>query len=157
MDLSFYKHALIDLVVALLLFACGAYVGARWQAGQTAKDQLAVANANIKALNDAFNEYQTTLQKQRLKDQEVIHGYENEIAQIKQHADNARADSLRLPASVCDQNTVPAATSGANGADKATSGTVALPERVTEDLRRLAREADEVTAQCRSALNWISK
>lgn len=82
--------------------------------------------------------------------------YEDEIADINRRHVADASYGLRLPRSICAESAGEAKAGGDKEAG-ATAGTVVLPKRVTEDLRRLAKRADEVTAGCRQDEKFIDE
>lgn len=65
------------------------------------------------------------------------------------------AGGLRIPATVCRAVATTPETTSNVGHDDDTTGTVALPDYITEHLYNLAAEADRTTEVARSCQNWI--
>lgn len=112
------------------------------------------AQSNAELLLSAYNEYEARIERQRESAKLAVEGRDNELEKIRAEYDRLnRAGGLRLPAAICDQLSTSAGTSGI---DEAAAGTVALPEGTESRLRSIARQADEVTAQCRALITWVN-
>lgn len=149
---SFTAVVFMAIPVALLLL--GFYAGVKVEGGAAAKEKLKLQEQHTEQLAKAFEDYQAKIEAQRKRDKEVIDGYLAEMAQIdSRYRELTRTDRLRLPRSVCDPDPVPTSSTGEPGIAKGSAPTVVLPEQVEADLRQLARRADEVTAQCRAAMD----
>lgn len=151
----------IGLKIFAALAFCAALLGLGFWGGQGMAQRAALKERNdaLKAQKEAMLADQKAYEENIRKQMQAFAGSINQLNQERDAinekyqkslaADRAGTGRLRLPATVCS-NSVPTGAEASSGADQAATGTIALPERVTEDLRRLAREADEVTAQCRS-------
>ncbi len=127
-----------------------ATVQAKWD-----KETAARTEAEKKALIDRINENAQIAAKQGAEKIKLKVSYENELSQVRATAASAAAVGLRVNASVCNEFAVRTSTNRASGGDDATTGSVALPESTTSDLRALMLEADSVLASCRVAQQFI--
>lgn len=157
MLLKNWMNAIFFILIPVALLLTGFWAGTKVESASAAKEKLALVQGHANALAKAFSDYEVQIDAQREKDKEVIDGYVSEMAKIeRRYRELARGDRLRLPrAVVCGANALPAIPPGEPVIDEGVAPTVVLPERVEEDLRQLAREADEVTAQCRSVLQVV--
>ncbi|GLR26498.1 hypothetical protein [Limnobacter litoralis] len=149
------------LTLCAALLGLGFWVGQGMAQRQALKDKNAALSAQKEAILADQKTYEENIRQQMQAFAASINQLNEERDAINEKyqkslaADRAGTGGLRLPASVCS-NSVPAVDETTSRADKTSARTIALPERVTEDLRRLAREADEVMAQCR-AIQSFSK
>lgn len=117
------------------------------KAAQAIADNAAILarvknNERIAAQQDVIN--------QQLKDDHA-----KEIAQIRTRAGADSTYRLRLPATVCSQFAAGTKAQGTSGSDAAATGTVALPDEITRNLRELMVEADMVVANCRTTQKFV--
>lgn len=150
----------VILLVAtpIVLLLVGFLIGTKVEGAAASKQKLQLQTAHIEQLDKAFANYQTKLEEQRKQNEEVISEYLDEKAEIeRKYRELNRSRSLRLPKSICDSGPVPTSSPGESGSTESDAATVALPDTVTEDLRQLARDADEVTAQCRALIEQVNK
>jgi hypothetical protein len=146
--------AVVFMAIPVGLLLRGFYAGVKVEGGAAAEEKLRLQESHTAQLAKAYKEYQTKIEAQRKRDKEVIDGYLAEMAQVdSRYRELTRTDRLRLPRSVCDPDPVPTSSSGEPRLAEGAAPTVVLPERVEEDLRQLARKADEVTAQCRATIH----
>lgn len=137
---------LATVVVMVGVFFGGVYVGAESQKGKQASKRL----EDLTAIHEA---YQERITQERALARTTIEGLENENIQIRAEHDRlAAAGRLRIPATVCDQLPQGGASTGP---DEAHAGTIELPEALDSSLRAIARDADEITAQCRALQTWV--
>jgi hypothetical protein len=150
--------AFVFMAIPVALLLVGFLVGQQVESASASKEKLELQTDHIEQLAKAHEDYKTKLEEQRKLNEEVISDYIDEKSEIeRKYRELSRAGGLRLPRSVCNSATVPATTPSEPGVVEADAATVALPERTTEDLRQLAREADEVTAQCRGLISQIGQ
>lgn len=150
--------AVLMMAIPVALLLIGFLVGQQVESAAASKEKLQLQATHIEQLDKAFVDYQAKLEEDRKLNEEVISEYLDEKSEIeRKYRELSRTRSLRLPRSVCDSAPVPTAAPSEPGAAEATTATVALPERVTEDLRHFARTADEVTAQCRALISQVAK
>jgi len=154
------KIGLIGVLFAAV-FGYGHHLGskgvqARWDS-EKAQTTIAIAklkdenekhNAEILAQHQADNVKVSQDHEQAL--QAVTQKYNTDLAAIKSRG------GLRIPVSACSSSTTTGtkATSD-SGRNEDSTGTIALPEQITNDLFSFANEADEVTEQLRACQSWI--
>lgn len=154
MDPKTWLTAVLMMAIPVALLLVGFLVGQQVESAAASKEKLELQKAHLEQLDKAFADYQAKLEENRKLNEEVISEYLDEKSEIeRKYLELSRTRSLRLPRSICDSAPVP----GEPGAIEAVAATVALPERVTEDLRELARAADEVTAQCRALIAQLER
>lgn len=102
-------------------------------------------------------EMQNKVDQERLKEELANQKQElqNENVAIAGELDRAIKRSLRIPATTCPTYSLASDTEGTQGDNETVATSVALPETITSDLRRLMAEADGVTAQARAAQVFI--
>lgn len=158
MDPKTWLTAVLMMAIPVALLLVGFLVGQQVESAAASKEKLELQKAHLEQLDKAFADYQAKLEENRKLNEEVISEYLDEKSEIeRKYLELSRTRSLRLPRSICDSAPVPTAAPGEPGAIEAVAATVALPERVTEDLRELARAADEVTAQCRALIAQLER
>lgn len=153
-------YTIIGAIVLLITVALGgAHVGRKmerssWQAKEIAAKEraaldLEIAHARIRRiqLSNEANARKASAQ------------HEQAISDLTKQYDAARAavraaGGLRIPATVCPGSGADQG-AGAGRSDDAPAATVALPERVTEDLFLLTKRADELSEQLRSLQFWV--
>jgi hypothetical protein len=150
--------AILFMATPVVLLLVGFLVGVQVESAAASKEKLNLQTAHIEQLDKAFEDYQTKLEEDRKLNEEVISEYLDEKSEIeRKYGELSRTRSLRIPRAVCDSAAVSAPAAGEPGAAEAVAATIALPERVTEDLRQLVEHADEVTAQCRALMSQATE
>lgn len=95
-------------------------------------------------------------EQNEIKERKMKDDYTAEIARSRAAANSPY--SLRLKADTLCRGFAPTATAQtASGSPETFAGTIALPDQIARDLRRLAQDADEVLAQCRLVQQYIVK
>lgn len=122
---------------------------ADWQA-----KELVRASAEQKAILAAVENNTRIAQQQEIDKRKVINGYQTELAAIRAAA-NRPAGGLRISRAVCNPPAGTGQTDNSSGTNAAVTGSVELPDQVANDLRKLASDADEVTATARALQEWI--
>jgi hypothetical protein len=150
--------AILFMAIPVALLLVGFIAGMEVESAAASNEKLKLQADHIEALDKAHEDYKTKLEEQRKLNEEVISEYIDEKSEIeRKYRELSRAGGLRLPRSVCDPAPVPATTPGEPGVVEADAATIVLPERTTEDLRRLVEQADEVTAQCRALIAQVAE
>lgn len=155
-------YTIIGAIVLLITVALGgAHVGRKmersnWQAKEIAAKEraaldLEIAHARIRRIQ-LYNEANA---------RKASAQHEQAISDLTKQYDDARAavraaGGLRIPASICP-GTGADESAGARRPDESAPATVALPERVTEDLFVLTRRADEMAEQLRALQGWVKE
>lgn len=122
---------------------------ATWQVKEAQR-----VTAEQKATLQAIENNTRIAQQQEIDKRKVINAHQNELAAIRAAYEHP-ASRLRIPvAAVCNQPAATGQADSASGIDAATAATVELPAQIDDDLRRLARDADEVTATARALQEW---
>jgi hypothetical protein len=125
-----------------------AIVQEQWDAAEKQR-----ADAEQKATLKAIENNTRIAQQQEIDNRKVSNAHQSELTAVR--AEYGRpAGRLRITGAVCDQSAATTETDRAGGADAAPAGTVVLPEPIERDLRRLARDADEVMATARALQEW---
>lgn len=115
-----------------------------WQAKDSAR-----ITAEQKATLTAIENNTRIAQQQEIDKRKVINAHQAELAAIRA-AYERPATRLRITSAVCNQPAAATEADNASRTDAPIAGTVALPESIERDLRKLARDADEVTATARA-------
>lgn len=145
----------------LLAIAAGVGVGywrgdasgtATERAEWTTKENARITAEQV-ALFHAVENNTRIAQQQAIDNRKVSNAHQSEIAAVRA-AYERPAGRLRITGDVCNQFASSTKTKRSGGSDAATPGTVELPEPIDRDLRRLARDADEVTATARALQEW---
>lgn len=101
-----------------------------------AADSSRIAKLNAENNRKAINENQAEKQAIRTAYERVTH-------------------VMRIDAAACNSVAAAGQAGGASGVDAASAGTIALPDKIADDLWYLARDADEVNATARGLQEWI--
>jgi hypothetical protein len=151
---------LAGLILLIAVAFSGSHVGRKlerstWQAKEIAtaatvqKDLIAAQDRYVRLNN--FN--QATARK-------ASADHEQAIAALTAQYDAARAairaaGGLRISRSICaDPHATTAQGASAGRSNESAAATVALPDRVTEDLLSLTKEADELADRLRALQAW---
>ncbi|WP_025918222.1 hypothetical protein [Herminiimonas sp. CN] len=136
-----------------LLFGTGYWRGdlvgakserATWQAKEAQR-----VTAEQKATLQAMENNTRLEQQQEIDKRKVINGHQTELAAIRA-AYEYPAGRLRIASAVCNSVAAASQADRAGGADATAAAAVELPIEIEHDLRKLARDADEVTATARA-------
>lgn len=149
--------AIVGALALLLSVAFGGAVAGRkierstWQ-----EKEIKTAAAANKTLADAIANAQRIQQTQDATARKVISTYENELISVnKKYSVAVKRGGLRVPATICPSNPLPATGASPIESDDAGAATVELPNGITENLFSEARRADELAEQLRGLQNWI--
>lgn len=141
-----------------LLFGAGYWRGdfagtkserATWQAKEAQR-----VTTEQKATLQAIENNTRIEQQQEIDKRKVVNDYQKEIAAIRA-AYERTTGRLRISSAVCNSVAATDQADSASRTDATTTSTVELPAQVDGDLRRLARDADEVTATARALQEWV--
>lgn len=118
-------------------------------------------NRQLAELARMAEESNAILQKQRSDNVKVATDHEKQIKKLQTviadtNAKLASSGGLRVSRAICDQppSGTAEATSDVNN-DEATSSTIKLPQRITDDLLKLADRCDAIVEQAREAQEWV--
>lgn len=122
--------------------------------------RIAENNRQVAELARMAEESNAILQKQRENNVKVATDHEKQIAKLQTvindtNAKLAKSGWLRVSRSICDQlpsDTAKATSDGNN--DEGTTTTIQLPQRITDDLLKLADRCDAIVEQSREAQEW---
>jgi hypothetical protein len=128
-----------------------AIVQEQWDAAEKQR-----ADAEQKATLKAIENNTRIAQQQEIDNRKVSNAHQSELTAVRAEYERP-AGRLRITSTVCDQFAGATKTDRTAGTDEAPAGTVVLPEPIERDLRRLARDADEVTATARALQEWTRK
>jgi len=149
------------ILLAVALFGTGYHYGAKGvQTDWDVANIKTLANTN-KLISDNAERVASLQQAQATTNLKVSNDHETELTQITAQRDAAIAYSnshggLRVTRAVCSSAATARTEATSDSRHDATvTGTVALPERTSSDLLRLAADADKVTAQARALQQWI--
>lgn len=131
----------------------GVNQGKRMERSEWQAKEIRRITAEQKATLQAIENNTRIEQQQEIDKRKVINGYQTEIASIRATHERV-AGRLRISSAICNSAAATGQADGASRTDAAAAGTVELPIETERDLRRLARDADEVTATARALQEW---
>ncbi|MES2729930.1 MAG: lysis system i-spanin subunit Rz [Pseudomonadota bacterium] len=145
----------------IAVYAFGHHQGAKgiqgdWDASKAKvlADQQGALLSHLEAMDAARKAQEETTIK-------VSEDYERALNEVKEKHDAdllavRRAGGLRVPRSICNSPAAAASETTSNSSgDADTTGTVSLPETITNDLFSEAKRADEVAEIARACQSWI--
>lgn len=148
--MNLIPYRILPVVLALIALIGAGYVWGHHAATNAASAaELVRVSAQEKETLKAVENNTRIAQQQEIDKRKVTNDYLAEIAKVRAAAAHP-AGGLYLPATACHPLAAAATSGDAGRTDAATAGTVALPDAITSDLRRLASDADEVTATARA-------
>lgn len=145
------------------VFISGHHIGAKGVQADWDASKAQMIDAQSKLIASHVVEIEELRKKQDLNNVQVSEDHQKALDELakKHDADLARvraAGGLRLPRSICSGPVITTPEAASNiGRDDNLTGTVALPEQITNDLFSFATDADRVTEIARSCQAWIRK
>jgi hypothetical protein len=156
---------IVSAVIILVLF--GAYRmgysnGVKYEKGVWDQREQGYKNAELHLRHEHMKNVQRILDTHQQTNLKNHHDHETALTKVRVDLTAARAESKRLgglriavPSCPGDRTWAIAQATSTSQRDEATTTTIALPERIEEDLWTVVGHADEIVEQARACQAWI--
>lgn len=159
------QYLLLAKIGVLSAFLIGVYVTGHHQGAKGVQSDWDASKAQFidaqsKLIQEHAKEIEALRQKQDQTNIQVSEDHEKAITEIqkKHDADLAAvraSGGLRLPRSVCNPAVTRTEAPGDSGHHEDVADTIALPDKIANDLFDFAADADRTTEIARACQNWI--